>query len=134
AAGDGNLTATLFDQLLTDPKPDTRTDIDFRGEEGFEDFLQMLSFDTNTIVTDDGLYSITGGIHQFPDRNVEGPSLRHGLNRVRNDIGEHLQHFSLTHDDLLQIVEAGIDSDAGRNQLRLIHGEHILHQLVKIDL
>jgi len=97
AAAQDDAAAMFLDDALADPQAETYPGDFLCGHEGFKDAPLQFNGDAVASVgncnTNAGFRAVVTGASQA-DANVQAPTLRHGIESVTYQVGEHLAQFA----------------------------------------
>ena len=93
----------FLDEFAGDPKAEAGAGIFLRGEEGFEDVVEMLGRDAEAGVSDGDAHADArwiAGINRGPRLNADGGPVCAGVKAVGQEIGENLTQLAGVAEDL----------------------------------
>ena len=93
-----DLASVAFNKLLCDEQADARAHSVASGEEGFKHPWQIRLCDPNTVILNGQNDAIRGSYRVFHGDGQDAPTL-HSVNRIHDQVGDHLHHHPATQHD-----------------------------------
>src|SRR5581483_3897195 len=131
-AFDPDFAAVALDELLCHEQADAGADGHAGGEEGVEDFVQVLLGNPHAVVFD-GEEDAGTGCLDVRDAEAETAAVAHGVDGVGEQVGDDLHHLAAAKYDFGFRVDAAVDLDAVGEAAGSVDGERVLGELGKRD-